>query len=151
MMKLLSLAWGGFSGAPLVAALILATLYFGGRQIITERNASLRQEGRQACIGEWEKENLIQQRNAALADLRAAVAQQSAIDVLNMELKTNEATLQKELAGLRAAAVGADERCLSDGVRELATGGVRPGAGDKGGGGGSQAGADRKSVRPKAP
>ena len=105
-------------GKAAIPALILGCLVLGGN-VLAARRDSLVKLGENKCEAKWEAHLLRQQRDVAIADARALQAQVNATDVLNTELKYNAADLEQKYAKLRASLVDADQRCLSDGVREL--------------------------------
>lgn len=114
-------------GKAAIPALVLGCLVLGGNLLNARREALIKQ-GETKCEVKWEAHLLKQQRDAAIADARALQAQVNATDVLNMELKYNAADLEQKYSTLRASLVDADQRCLSNGVREL-VGRVQDGGG----------------------
>lgn len=124
-------------GKAAIPILVICMLVLGGK-MLDARRAALISQGVNTCNAEWEISILAAQRDSAVNDARALRAQVNATDVLNMELKYNAAEIQREVARLRDSLAGAHERCISDGVRDLARGIA--------GGAPSQGGPDGKSV-----
>lgn len=121
MFGLLAKAAAWATGSLVTPALIVGVLWTGGSLLQARREALIKQ-GEQKCEARWEVEIAQQQRDVALAQARAMSKQIAATDVLNMELKANAAEISRELDALRAAAAGADQRCVSDGVLDMARG-----------------------------
>lgn len=140
------MAW--LLGPAAMPLMIITVLVIGG-QMLEARRAALVKQGVQQCNADWENDILKVQRDAAIAEARAMRAQLNATDVLNMELKTNAAEIQREVDAVRAqlsgteaalAAVASSDagRCLSDSVRELARGVQGAGGGQERAKGSSQ-------------
>lgn len=81
-----------------------------------------REDGKRQCEQQWEVAVERQRRVTAEALVAAANKQLEATDILNMEMKADAARITKEIETYRVALAGADQRCLSDGVRDLARG-----------------------------
>jgi hypothetical protein len=113
-------------------------------------------QGRKVCESEWEIAIAQQKQRVAEAAADAMRAQISATDMLNKELTSNAASIERDMARVTAeAAVSRTEasrlgtalsdlstRCLSDSVLDMARGGVR---------GGGESGSASKSPGRKAP
>ncbi len=115
--------WG--MGSMAMPVTIVGLLFMGGKYLEARREAAKQElinQGVKKCQADWEADILKQQRDTAIAEARAMRAQVDATDVLNMELKYNHAAVEQEMAKLRMSLDGADQRCLSDSVRELARG-----------------------------
>lgn len=110
-------------GKALIPALLfgLAALtgwfFKQGRAIEAAREA-----GKQQCEQQWQVALERQRAAAAEALLQAAHKQVAATDILNAELKHDVARITKELEVYRAGIADADQRCISERVRDLARG-----------------------------
>ena len=117
-------------------AIILMLAHQGG-SALEARRAALRAEGAKQCMVDWEASLLKQRLSVAEASASAALAERNASDYQLKEMRVNVEALERELQPYRDAAATADDRCVSDGVRELVrsgkagagNGAPRPGAG----------------------
>lgn len=117
-------------GSAAIPALLVGCLVLGGN-VLASRRAALIQQGEAKCEAKWEIDLAKAQRDMAIADARALQAQINATDVLNMELKANAADIEQKYSSLRSSLADADQRCISDGVRELARGVQERGGGEE--------------------
>jgi hypothetical protein len=134
------------AGKWMLPALVIGVLVLGGK-VLDARRAALVSQGEAKCNNEWELALVRQQLEVTRANARAVEAQIEATDRLNEEIKANAARIKaeleteldsraREIALARGAAVVADQRCISDGVRDMARGVSRDGGGKQGVGGG---------------
>lgn len=159
MMAILAKVAAWLAGPALVPVLAIGGLWAAGSYVKASRESrdvAMISQGRKACETEWEVAIALQKQKVAEAAADAMRAQITATEVLNKELKTNAARIEQEMERVRVDAVGArseaarlrsdlgnlSDRCLSDGVLDLARGGVR---------GGSESGPPAKSPGRKAP
>lgn len=116
--------FGGWFRWTIVPALI-AGLFWTSGKLIKDRDERLRQEGEMACLNKWELANLKVERDAANARAIQAAAEAQASSFVREELRIANVALEMELQEVREAARNSEQRCVSDRVRELVTGGKK--------------------------
>lgn len=130
--------WAG--AKMLVPALLFAVAAFTGWAVRQNRAQAIQQaeaHGKQVCEQGWELALERQRRMTSDALAAAAEKQLNATELLNTELKSDVARISSELETYRGALAGADQRCLSERVRELARGAEGAGGRDEAGESGS--------------